>query len=184
MWLCVTGCGLGEMVGCKPNLQVKWNGNIVTLTKLPSFQWRHNKRHGISNHRRLDCLLNRSFMRRSKRTSKLRVTGRCGWNLPVMSEFPAQRASNAGNVSIWWRHHHHLLRWNFLTTSRAPGDENFVKMMTFQFQWIPLGQLGFILVPKIAVRIVQQFSPENEPISTHFDTYIFGLDVDIKLPKI
>ena len=24
---------------------------------------------------------------------------------PVTSEFPAQRASNAGNISIWWRHH-------------------------------------------------------------------------------
>ena len=25
--------------------------------------------------------------------------------LPVTSEFPAQRASNAENVFIWWRHH-------------------------------------------------------------------------------
>ena len=24
---------------------------------------------------------------------------------PVTGEFPAQRASNAENVSIWWRHH-------------------------------------------------------------------------------
>ena len=26
-------------------------------------------------------------------------------NLPVTGEFPAQMASNAENVSIWWRHH-------------------------------------------------------------------------------
>ena len=26
-------------------------------------------------------------------------------NSPVTGEFPAQRASNAENVSIWWRHH-------------------------------------------------------------------------------
>ena len=26
-------------------------------------------------------------------------------NSPVTSEFPAQRVSNAENVSIWWRHH-------------------------------------------------------------------------------
>ena len=26
-------------------------------------------------------------------------------NSPVTSEFPAQMASNAENVSIWWRHH-------------------------------------------------------------------------------
>ena len=32
-----------------------------------------------------------------QKTSKLRVTGLC--------EFPAQMASNAENVSIWWHHH-------------------------------------------------------------------------------
>ena len=51
------------------------------------------------------CLLNRLFRRRSKKTSKLRVTGLCAGNLPVTGEFPAQMASNAENVSIWWRHH-------------------------------------------------------------------------------
>ena len=43
--------------------------------------------------------------RRSKKTSKLRVTGLCEGNSPVTGEFPAQRASNAENVSIWWRQH-------------------------------------------------------------------------------
>ena len=37
--------------------------------------------------------------------SKLRVTGLCVGNSPVTGEFPALRASNAENVSIWWRHH-------------------------------------------------------------------------------
>ena len=41
-----------------------------------SLQWRHNELDGVSNHR-LDCLLNRLFRRRSKKTSKLRVTGLC-----------------------------------------------------------------------------------------------------------
>ena len=40
-----------------------------------------------------------------KRTSKLRVTGLCVGNSPGTGEFPAQMASNAENVSIWWRHH-------------------------------------------------------------------------------
>ena len=40
-----------------------------------------------------------------KNTSKLRVTGLCEENSPVTGEFPTQRASNAENVSIWWRHH-------------------------------------------------------------------------------
>ena len=70
-----------------------------------SLHWRHDERDGVSNHRRLDCLLNRSLMCRSKKTSKLRVTGLCEGNSPVTGEFPTQRASNAGNVSIWWRHH-------------------------------------------------------------------------------
>ena len=34
--------------------------------------------HGVSNHRRLDCLLNRLFRRKSKETSKFPVTGH-GW---------------------------------------------------------------------------------------------------------
>ena len=45
------------------------------------------------------------FRRRSKKTSKLRVTGLCAGNSPVTGEFPAQMASNAENASIWWRHH-------------------------------------------------------------------------------
>ena len=40
-----------------------------------------------------------------KKTSKLRVTGLWEGNSPVTGEFPAQRASNAENVSILWRHH-------------------------------------------------------------------------------
>ena len=43
--------------------------------------------------------------RRSKKTTKLGVIGLCEGNSPVTGEFPAQRASNAENVSIWWGHH-------------------------------------------------------------------------------
>ena len=35
-----------------------------------------------------------------KKTSKLRVTGLGAGNSPVTGEFPAQRASNAENVSV------------------------------------------------------------------------------------
>ena len=70
-----------------------------------TLQWRHNEHDGVSNHQPHDCLLNGLFRRRSKKTSKLRVTDLCEGNSPVTSEFPAQRASNAKNVSIWWRHH-------------------------------------------------------------------------------
>ena len=43
--------------------------------KRHSLRWRHNGRDGVSNHQPRDCLLNRLFRRRSKETSKLRVTG-------------------------------------------------------------------------------------------------------------
>ena len=42
-----------------------------------TLQWRHNERDGVSNHRRLDSLLNRLFKHRSKKISKLRVSGPC-----------------------------------------------------------------------------------------------------------
>ena len=60
-----------------------------------TLQWLHNERDGVSNHRRLDCLLNRLSRRRSMETSKLCVTGLCEGNSTVTGEFPAQRASNA-----------------------------------------------------------------------------------------
>ena len=43
--------------------------------------------------------------RTSEKTSKLRTTGLCDGNSPVTGEFPAQKASNAEDVSTWWRHH-------------------------------------------------------------------------------
>ena len=41
---------------------------------------RHNGRDSVSNHQLRDCLLNRLFRRRPKKTSKLRVTGLCAGN--------------------------------------------------------------------------------------------------------
>ena len=72
---------------------------------LRSLRWRHNERDSVSNHQPRDSLLKRLFRRRSKKTSKLRVTGLCAGNSPVTGEFHAQMASNAENVPIWWRHH-------------------------------------------------------------------------------
>ena len=79
-------------------LKLAWNGPH-------SLPWRHNGLDSVSNHQHHHCLLSRLFGRRSKKTSKLRVTGLCAWNSPGTGEFPAQRASYAENVSIWWRHH-------------------------------------------------------------------------------
>ena len=56
-----------------------------------SLQWHHNERYGVSDHQRLDCIFNRLFRRRSKKTSKLHITGLCEGNSPVTGEFPARR---------------------------------------------------------------------------------------------
>ena len=77
----------------------------ATTTTEAAVRWRQNGRDSVSNHQPHDCLLNRLFRRRSKKTSKLRVTGLCAGNSPGTGEFPAQMASYAENVSIEWRHH-------------------------------------------------------------------------------
>ena len=83
----------------------RWHAIIWNNEDARPLLWRHNGRDSVSNHQLHDCLLNRLFRRRSKKTSKLRVTGLCDGNSPGTGEFPAQMASNAENVSIWWRHH-------------------------------------------------------------------------------
>ena len=93
-----------------------------------SLQWRHNGRDSVSNHQPHHCLLNRLFRHRSKKTQKLRVTGLCAGNSPVTGEFPAQMASRAENVSIWWRHH---ALWSPLTASYR---EHFVDIWPV-WQW-------------------------------------------------
>ena len=44
-------------------------------------------------------------MRKSKENSKICVTSLIAGNSPVTGEFPAHKAGNAENISIWWRHH-------------------------------------------------------------------------------
>ena len=48
-----------------------------------AFQWRHNEGDGVSNHQPHHCLPNRLFRRRSRKTSKFRVTGLCVGNSPL-----------------------------------------------------------------------------------------------------
>ena len=80
---------------------VKLNVCVRSLVQvIPSLQWRHNGHDSVSNHQPHHCLLNRLSGRRSKKTSKIGVTGLCVGNSPETGEFPTQMASNAENVSI------------------------------------------------------------------------------------
>ena len=102
-----TDLGKNKQVGCQ--YKGFWksfvNKTCNSLRPCLTLQWRHNGHDSVSNNQPHACLLNRLFRRRSKKTSKLRVTGLCEGNSPGTGEFPAQMASNAENVSIWWRHH-------------------------------------------------------------------------------
>ena len=93
MQLCATRC-YGVNNHEKKKHRVHYNDVMCAL------QWRHNGPDGVSNHRHIECLLNRLFRRRSKKTPKLRVNGLCEGNPPVTGGFPSQRASNTENVSI------------------------------------------------------------------------------------
>ena len=75
-----------------------YNGNLYTNKtaspwrwiargpdEIDHIRWRHNERYSVSNHQPHYCLLNRSLRRRSKKTSKLCVTGLCAENSPVNS---------------------------------------------------------------------------------------------------
>ena len=90
-------------------------GQIVTLCRFPChiLQLCHNECNGVQSHRAHDYLLNRLF----KAQIKENIKALPHW--PLWGEFTGDRwilitkASNAENVSIWWRHH------DIWTTSRA-----------------------------------------------------------------
>ena len=100
---CLHGNECKQYIGNAPHMSRNQLGHACMESPI-SLQWRHNERDGVSNHQRPQNWLNHLFRRRSKKTSNLRVTGLCAGNSPVTSEFTSQKASNAENVSIWWRH--------------------------------------------------------------------------------
>ena len=64
-----------------PCRQISWGSSLSQSVDM-ALLWHHNGRGSASNHQPHDCLLNRLFGRRSKKTSKLRVTGLCVGNSP------------------------------------------------------------------------------------------------------
>ena len=67
--------------------KLKYQHRVCTTQNVISccvytLHWRHNDHCGLSNHQPHGCLLSALFRRRSKKTSKLRVTGLCVGNSP------------------------------------------------------------------------------------------------------
>ena len=71
-----------QTVGIDIDWDPVWPAQIGEISFEVSLHWRHNYHDGVSNHQPHGCLFNRSFRRRSKKTSKLRVTGLCVGNSP------------------------------------------------------------------------------------------------------
>ena len=87
-----------------------------------ALQWRHNERHGVSNHQPHDCLPNRLFRRRSKKTSKLCVPGLC-----------------VGNS-------HSPYKWP-VTRKMFPFDDVFMDFITLTDNYISIHQCHFLVQP-------------------------------------
>ena len=77
-----------------------------------------------------------------KETSKFRVTGLCEGNSPVTGEFPAQRASNAENVSIWWRQHADICVQSFAALSHV---SDCMPVLNFRFSTSNVLRFMFLL---------------------------------------
>ena len=63
---------------CMPSISYTLSREYRVVT----LHWRHDDHDGVSNHQPHGCLLNRLFGRRSKKTSKLRVTALHAGNSP------------------------------------------------------------------------------------------------------
>ena len=108
--LCNTKIETTDIYGPSIYFSFRWNIYafllIMILWSLKGDLEPHYIEHdGVSNHQRLGCLLNFFVRHRSNNTSKLRVTGLSEGNPPLTGGFPSQKVNNAGNDSIWWRHH-------------------------------------------------------------------------------
>ena len=92
--------------------------------------------------------------RRSKKTSKLRVTGVCVGNSPVTGEFPAQRVSNTENVSI----DDVTMYWAIAAQPREPVGSNLS---------------GLAIIPSLTIRSQQIFAHvTTAQLSWHVQNFV------------
>ena len=104
-----------------------------------------------------------SFRHRSKKTSKLYVTGHCEGNSPMTGEFPAQRANNAETVSIRWRHHGLCLTVDLPACQQHYARSDGRIFMTFS------GLIGLATTTNLGHLMDNRFNPlEIKPFSYFF----------------
>ena len=121
-----------------------------------SLRWRHNGRVGVSNHQPNDCVLKRLFRRRSKKTSKLRVTGLCARNSPGTGEFPhkwpvTRKMFPFDDVIMFFR------KWNVISGVRcnecrpraADLSEDYMFRLSFSPQVLPFFVADVFQIPVV-----------------------------------
>ena len=96
---------IGSYNGSTPNSRHR----SLYLCQLLSLRWRHNDHAGVSNHQPHGCLLNRLFRCKSKKTSKLRVTGLCAGKFTGDRWISRTNGQLRGKcfhlmTSSWWTH--------------------------------------------------------------------------------
>ena len=96
---------------------------LISVTKRDNccFTATPNDRRDIWNYRSTECLFNSLFRLTTKKHQRSASLSLCQGNPPVTGGFPAQRDSNAENISIWWRHNMHWSICNRRTDSYSSG---------------------------------------------------------------
>ena len=89
---------------------------IASCSDGQSLHWRHNRRGSVSNYQPNDCLLNRLFRHRLKKTSKLRVIGLWAGKSPgtgnSQHKWPVTRKMFPfDDVIMFWHATAHTRRW-------------------------------------------------------------------------
>ena len=95
-------------------------------TKRP-LHWRHNDHDGVLNHQHHGCLLkcySDADQRKHQSSASLAFCG----EFTGTGEFPAQRASYAENVSIWWRHHDTWVNKMGKSTVKLRDNSNVIRI--------------------------------------------------------
>ena len=87
---------------------MSWRDHAFSRIYIWTLQWRHAGHDGVSNHQTYDHLFSRLFRSRSKKTSKLRVTGFCAgihrWPVNSPHKWPITRIMFPGDdviMDIW-----------------------------------------------------------------------------------
>ena len=135
--------------------------SINRMTAIPC-----DEHDGDSNHRRLDCLRNRLFRRKSKKTAKLRVTGLCEGNSPVNGPV-TRKVFPFGDVImriqpniLWLNRQWHVPRWQCVTR----------KLIGLSYFWkeIPFGWGCLIIDVELRNHRTKNWRLFGCPIKTQF----------------